>query len=92
MHSSFCFFQPSIHTITPVQSSNTHEIHQLQTNLTLLTTQCSQLDEANRTWQQFHQNQLELFREKFQNWISLDTTNSTLEQIVQKILNQFGRK
>jgi len=54
-----------------------------------LTTQSTQLDEDNRAWQQFHQNQLEIFREKLQNWISLDT-NSTLEQIAQQILNQLG--
>ncbi len=72
----------------------------MRTNLSNLTVQCAQLDEANRAWQQFHQNQLEIFRNKLQDWIPLDE-NFTLEQIAQQIVihlnelannNQSGRK
>ncbi|CAF4294484.1 unnamed protein product, partial [Adineta steineri] len=50
--------EPLLHTITPVQSANTEQeiddIQQLQTDISLLRTQCAQLDEANRAWKDFH--------------------------------------
>jgi phage host-nuclease inhibitor protein Gam len=75
-------------TITPVQSSNIDEIQQLQTNLSLPTTQHSQLDEANHAWQQFHQNQLEHFRNKLQDYIPLDESIS-FHQVAQLIVDQI---
>jgi len=41
-----------------------------------LTTQCAQLDEANRSWQQFHQTQLDNFRDKLRNSFPLDNSAS----------------
>jgi chromosome segregation ATPase len=83
--------------MTPVQSAPSphiegadEEIQQLRTNLSNLTAQCAQLDEANRAWQQFHQNQLEIFRNKLQDWILLDE-NSTLEQLAQQIVIQLDQ-
>lgn len=91
---SLFFLKVQIHRITPVQSSSTptveDEVQQLRTNVTNLTAQVAQLDEANHAWQQFHQNQLEIFRNKLQNWILLDE-NSTLEQIAQQILLQLDQ-
>lgn len=40
------------------------EVRQLRENLMALTAQCAQLDEANRAWQQYHQNELDSFKEK----------------------------
>ncbi|CAF0830686.1 unnamed protein product [Adineta ricciae] len=84
----------SRHLVESVHSSNddreTEEIEQLKLDVTRLTLQCAQLDEANRAWQQFHQNQLELLRERFQGWFQIDP-NSSFEQIIQQIfvhLNQ----
>ncbi|UJR13672.1 hypothetical protein I4U23_000684, partial [Adineta vaga] len=83
----------SIHHITPVHSANnerdTEEIQQLQTDLARLTAQCGQLDEANRAWQQFHQNQIDFFRDKFHDWIQVDP-NSTVDQIGQQILGYLN--
>jgi hypothetical protein len=89
-------FKVQIHRITPVQSApppnieGDEEIQQLRTNLSNLTAQCAQLDEANRAWQQFHENQLGIFRNKLQDWILLDE-NSTLEQIAQQIVIQLDQ-
>ncbi|CAF1495089.1 unnamed protein product, partial [Rotaria sp. Silwood1] len=84
-----------LNIISHVQSSNmkqdNEEIEQLKTNLALVTNQCAQLNEANRAWQQYHQNQLELFHNKLQDLIPLNE-NSTLEQIAHQIsiyLNQL---
>ncbi|CAF1445487.1 unnamed protein product, partial [Rotaria sordida] len=78
-----------IHRLTPVQSRYSpnidEELRQLRTDLTASSAHCLQLEEANRAWQQFHQNQLELFRQKLQNSIPLDE-NFTLEQIAQQVL------
>ena len=59
-------------------------------DLSTSSTRCSQLQEANRAWQQFHQNQVELFRSKLQDSISLDD-NFNLEQIAQQILIHLNR-
>jgi hypothetical protein len=50
-----------------------------------LTTQCAQLDEANRSWQQFHQTQLENFRDKLRNSFPLDN-NVSFDDIAQQIV------
>ena len=79
-----------IRVINPVQSSNNDEIDQLQEHISALTTRCTQLDQANHAWQEFHQNQLLPFREKLQESMPIDS-NSSLEQIAQDILDQFGK-
>ncbi len=84
-----------IHQLTPVQSAssqniNEEEIQQLRTELTDLKIQCEKLAEANLAWQQYHQNQLDLFRKNLEDWIFLDE-NTTLEQIGQQIINQFDQ-
>ena len=91
---SLYLFQEMIQQVTPVHASNNarevEELQQLQVNLALATTQCAQLEEANRAWQQFHQNQLELFRDKLHEHIVVDT-NDSLEQIAQQILAQLNQ-
>ena len=79
-----------LHVVNPVQSSNNDEIDQLQAHLSLLTTRCTQLDQANHAWQEFHQNQLVPFREKLQESLPIDS-DASLEQIAQDILDQFGK-
>ncbi|CAF3367171.1 unnamed protein product, partial [Rotaria sp. Silwood2] len=85
--------ETSLNIISHVQSSNMkQEIEQLRNDLAITTTKCTQFDEANRAWQQYYQNQLELFHEKLQDWISLDA-NASLEQIAHQIamyLNQLA--
>ncbi|CAF3671069.1 unnamed protein product [Adineta steineri] len=84
--------EAQVHRITPVQAvfstDMDEEIQQLRINLASFTSQCSQLTEANLAWQQFHQNQLEIFRNKLHDCISLDDS-STLEQIAQHIINHL---
>ncbi len=48
-------------------------------------TQCAQLDEANRAWQQFHQTQLENFREKLRNSFPIDNSVS-FDNIAQQMV------
>ncbi|CAM4859045.1 unnamed protein product [Rotaria socialis] len=81
-----------IHRVTPVRSAHTpnieEEIRQLRADLSASSAHCLQLEEANRAWQQFHQSQLEIFRNKLQTSITLDD-NFTLEQVAQQILIHF---
>ncbi len=53
-----------------------------------MTTQCAQLDEANRAWQQFHQTQLDNFRNKLRDYLPLDD-NISFDQVPQLIVNQI---
>ncbi|CAF4622746.1 unnamed protein product, partial [Rotaria socialis] len=81
-----------IHRVTPVRSAHTpnieEEIRQLRADLSASSAHCLQLEEANRAWQQFHQSQLEIFRNKLQTSITIDD-NFTLEQVAQQILIHF---
>ncbi|CAF1529407.1 unnamed protein product, partial [Rotaria sordida] len=83
-----------LNIIPHVQSSNVieenEEIQQLKNNLATLTIQCTELDEANRAWQQYYQNQIELFHDKLQDWIPLDM-NLTLEQIIHQIISYLNQ-
>ena len=68
------------------------ELEQLRANLLTQSLQCAQLEEANRAWQQYHQSQLDIFRQALKDWIQCDD-QSTLEQLAQHILirlNQLG--
>jgi predicted RNase H-like nuclease (RuvC/YqgF family) len=56
-----------------------------------LTTQCAQLDEANRAWQQFHQTQLDSFRNKLQNSLPIDNSLS-LDDIAQHIVTHLDQQ
>jgi exonuclease VII small subunit len=80
--------------VTPVQSAspviNEHEqeLQELRQNVTALTNQCAQLDEANRAWQQYQLIQLDNFRNTIQNYLPIDDDLS-LEQAAQQIINQI---
>jgi hypothetical protein len=63
---------------------------ELQQNLAILTIQCVQLDEANRAWQQFQQAQLDNFRNKLQNKLSIDQ-NLSFDEIAQLIINYLNQ-
>lgn len=65
------------------------ELQQLRQELTVLTNQCAQLDEANRAWQSFHQTQLDNFTNAMQHHLPLDQPSS-FEQAAQQILQQIG--
>ena len=48
---------------SPLINEHEQELQQLRENLALLTTQCAQLDEANRAWQLYQQSQIDTFRD-----------------------------
>ncbi len=75
---------------TPPQVNNeqeTEEIRRLQDQLTSTNMQLKQLDEANRAWQQYQQNQLVLLRDRLK---LTDMENSSFEDIVQQIENRLN--
>jgi hypothetical protein len=69
---------------TPTNNDIKRSENELQQNLAVLTSQCAQLNEANRAWQQFHQTQLDNFRNKLQNSLPIDNTFS-FDEIAQLI-------
>jgi hypothetical protein len=70
---------------------NADEVRQLRENVIVLTTQCAQLDEANRAWQQYQQSQLDNFRSKFVDCLPIDET-LTLDQVAQRIVDQINKE
>ena len=67
------------------------ELRQLQESVTILTAQCAQLDEANRAWQQYHQTQLDSFRNKLVDQLPIDE-NTSLDEIGQQIIDQMNKE
>ncbi len=65
----------------------TEEIRRLREELDSTNMQLKQLDEANRAWQQYQQNQLVLLRDRLK---LTDMENSSFEDIVQQIENRLN--
>ncbi len=65
----------------------TEEIHRLQEDLASTNMQLKQLDEANRAWQEYQQNQLVLLRDRLK---LTDMENLSFEDIVQQIENRLN--
>jgi len=65
-------FQVPIHTSAPNVEQETEEIRQLRDNVVALTARCAQLDEANRSWQQYQQTQSDNFRAKLVDYLPID--------------------
>jgi hypothetical protein len=63
-------------------------VQSLRESLSAVTVQCAQLDEANRAWLQYHQNQLEAFRNKLQGCIPFED-ELDLGQMAGKIVDHL---
>jgi hypothetical protein len=85
---NFTCLQVPIHKSGADVDHDVEEVEQLRENVTILTAQCAQLDEANRSWQQYQQTQLESFRTKLLDYLPLDE-NISLNDIVQQIIEQI---
>ncbi len=60
-------------------------------DLALLQSQCTQLDNANRAWQTFYDNQIDLLKTKFEDYIQFDD-NISFEQIIELIVTELGMR
>ncbi|CAF4111061.1 unnamed protein product, partial [Rotaria sordida] len=67
------------------------DLEQLQETVAFLTTQCAQLDEANRAWQQYQEAQLQNFRSKLHDYFSIDE-NTSFDMIAQQIVEQISKE
>lgn len=70
---------------------DTDELEQLRATVAFLTTQCSQLDEANRAWQQYSHSQIEDFRSKLQDYVTSDN-NMSLDSVAQQIIELISKE
>ena len=59
-------------------------------NLAVLTGQCARLEEANQAWQQFHQVQLDNFRNKLRNKLPIENDFS-FDEMAQSIIDYLHR-
>jgi len=53
-----------------------------------LQNQCTQLDIANRAWQLFYDNQMDLLTNKFKDYFNFDN-NDNFDQIIEMIATEF---
>ena len=67
---------------------NVEEIEQLREDVARLTSQCAQLDEANRAWQSFQQTQADNFRSKLQEYAPINE-DASFDQIPELIIEQL---
>lgn len=84
-------FQVPIHTSAPEVQQNADEIRQLQDNVAALTAQCAQLDEANRAWQLYQQKQVDDFRNKLNDYLSIDG-NTSFDEMARQIVDQVTQE
>lgn len=84
-------FQVPIHTNAPNVDQNLEEIRQLRENVTALTAQCAQLDQANHAWQLYQQKQLEDFRNKLQECLSVED-DASFPDMAQQIVYQLAQE
>lgn len=80
-----------IHTSSANIQQDVERIRQLEENVTALTIQCAQLDQANRAWQQFQQAQLDTIRTKLQDYFPIEE-NTSADEIAQLIANQVAQE
>ncbi|CAF4573482.1 unnamed protein product, partial [Rotaria magnacalcarata] len=74
-----------------VSGAEDEELGQLRETVALLTAQCAQLDEANRAWQQYHQTQVQDFRSKLGDYLSLNE-NISLDYAAELIIEQISKE
>ncbi|CAF3726526.1 unnamed protein product [Rotaria magnacalcarata] len=84
------FDEVSIHS-SGATCTEDAELGQLRETVALLTTQCAQLDEANRAWQQYHQTQVQDFRCKLRDYFSLNE-NISLDYAAEHIIEQISKE
>ena len=63
----------------------------MEERIAALTTQCAQLDEANKAWQLYHATQVDSFRNKLHEHLSLAETGS-LDDLAEQIIEQVQRE
>ena len=73
--------------IIETQNEQVLELTQLRQEVENLSTQCTQLDEANRAWQQYEQNQLMILHDR----LNIENNNNlTFDETIQQIENRFN--
>lgn len=73
------------------ESVDDEEVRQLRESVALLTTQCAQLGEANRAWQEYQQAQVEGFRSKLQDYVLIDE-NTSFENVPELIMEKISKE
>ena len=63
----------------------------MEERIAALTTQCAQLDEANQAWQLYHATQVDSFRNKLHEYLSLSETGS-LDDLAEQIVEQVQQE
>ena len=80
-----------VQSASPLINEHEQELQQLRENVTLLTNQCAQLDQANRAWQQYQQTQLNNFQTKLHDYLPVDESTS-FDEIAQQIADQITKE
>ncbi len=84
-------FQVPIHSTANHVEPEAEELRQLREKVAFLTSQCAQLEEANRAWQQYQQTVADNFRSKLVDYLPIDE-NMSLDQIPQQIVDQITKE
>ncbi|CAF3345337.1 unnamed protein product [Rotaria sp. Silwood1] len=81
------FKEVPIHTSGINVEDERKELEQLRETVALLTSQCAQLDEANRAWQQYQQAELHVFISKLRDFLPI-TESTSFDEVAQHIIDQ----
>ena len=88
---SFHFYLLQSVPIHNINRDREDEFRQLRNDLAAASAHCLQLEEANRAWQKYQQDQIESFRQNLQEQIPSfnQIENPSLDSIAQQIINHL---
>ena len=78
--------QISTQAFTSHKNQYGKELHENGENLAALTAQNRQLDEATQAWRQYHQSQLDTFKKRLQNFLSIPLDDLSFDDLLQHII------
>ncbi|CAF1573982.1 unnamed protein product, partial [Rotaria sordida] len=85
------FEEVPVHTSDVNIEEERKELELLRETVAFLTTQCTQLNEANSAWQLYQEAQLQNFRSKLLDCLSFDE-NTSFDMIAQQIVEQISKE
>lgn len=81
----------SIQSTPSLLNEHDAELRQLRENHARLITQCTQLDQANRAWQEFQLGQLDSFRNQLRDYLTIEE-NTSFDQAARLIIDLIDKE
>ena len=64
-------------------------VHKIEQELVALQSHCTELDTANRAWELFYKDQINLLKDTLKDYVNFDDDSQGFDQIIQLVVEQF---